>query len=72
MVYKINLILSLFCLKEEYPKEFFIDYILDETYTERGANKTKNKKRQLGVFKEEPFFMADDFDETPECFKEYV
>ena len=42
---KINLILSLFCLKEEYPKEFFIDYILDETYTERGANKTKNKKR---------------------------
>jgi len=42
---KINLILSLFCLKEEYPKEFFIDYILDEAYTERGANKTKNKKR---------------------------
>ena len=42
---KINLILSLFCLKEEYPKEFFIDYILDETYTERGANKTKKKKR---------------------------
>ncbi len=42
---KINLILSLFCLKEEYPKEFFIDYILDEAYTERGGNKTKNKKR---------------------------
>ena len=42
---KINLILSLFCLKEEYPKEFFIDYILDEAYTERGANKNKNKKR---------------------------
>ena len=43
---KINLILSLFCLKEEYPKEFFIDYILDEAYTERGANKNKNKKRE--------------------------
>ncbi len=27
---KINLILSLFCLKEEYPKEFFIDYIFNE------------------------------------------
>ena len=40
---KINLVLSLNCLKEEFPKEFFIDYILDETYTERGKNKNKNK-----------------------------
>ena len=42
---KINLILSLYCLKEEYPKEFFIDYILDDTYTERGQKKvgTDNK-----------------------------
>ena len=40
---KINLVLSLNCLKEEFPKEFFIDYILDEAYTERGKNKNKNK-----------------------------
>lgn len=32
-VEKINKILSLLCLKEEYPREFFIDYILDEAYT---------------------------------------
>ena len=31
---KINKILNILCLKEEYPKEFFIDYILDEAYTE--------------------------------------
>ena len=30
---KVNKIISLLCLKEEYPKEFFIDYILDETYS---------------------------------------
>ena len=46
---KINLILSLFCLKEEYPKEFFIDYILDETYTERGLNKNKNKRKESTI-----------------------
>ena len=42
---KMNLILSLYCLKEEYPKEFFIDYILDDAYTERGQKKinTVNK-----------------------------
>ena len=28
-------------------------------------------KRELGGF-EDGFFMASDFDETPECFKEYV
>ena len=30
------------------------------------------KKRDLGIFKESSFYMADDFDETPACFKEYV
>jgi hypothetical protein len=32
-VEKINKIISLLCLKEEYPREFFVDYILDEAYT---------------------------------------
>ena len=26
----------------------------------------------LGIFEDRPFFMTDDFCETPECFKEYV
>ena len=34
---KINKILSLLCLKEEYPKDFFIDYILDEAYVNRNS-----------------------------------
>ena len=29
-------------------------------------------KRQLGVFENESFYMADDFDETPDSFKEYI
>lgn len=57
-------------LPEEQIQEV-IDFILF-LKTKSSGNKTKNKKRQLGVFKEEPFFMTDDFDETPECFKEYV
>ena len=28
--------------------------------------------RELDVFRTESFFMADDFDETPDCFAEYV
>ena len=43
---KINLILSLFCLKEEYPKDFFIDYILDDAYSERGGVKNKNENEK--------------------------
>ena len=45
---KINLVLSIFCIKEEFPKEFFIDYILDEAYTERGKNKSIENKREIG------------------------
>ena len=43
----VNLVLSLNCLKEEFPKEFFIDYILDEAYTERGkTSKLKINKNE--------------------------
>jgi len=38
----INKIISLLCLKEEYPKDFFIDYILDESYSG-----TMNKRPNL-------------------------
>ena len=41
---KINMILSLLCMKEEYPKDFLIDYILDEAYVE-------NKNKEEGFTK---------------------
>ncbi len=31
-------------------------------------NIVKKKKRVAGVWKNDKFFMADDFDATPECF----
>lgn len=31
----------------------------------------KHAQRKLGVLQGD-FFMADDFDETPDCFKEYM
>ena len=48
---KINLILSLLCLKEEYPKDFFIDYILDDAYSERGAKNKNEKEKETIVIK---------------------
>ena len=48
---KINLILSLLCLKEEYPKDFFIDYILDDAYSERGAKNKNEKEKETTVIK---------------------
>ena len=35
-------------------------------------NKSKANKVTLNLLKGEPFFMAEDFDETPDCFKEYM
>ena len=48
---KINLILSLLCLKEEYPKDFFIDYILDDAYSERSAKNKNEKEKETTVIK---------------------
>ena len=48
---KINLVLSLLCLKEEYPKDFFIDYILDDAYSERGAKNKNEKEKETTVIK---------------------
>jgi hypothetical protein len=47
-----------------------IDFIL--FLKAKSTDKKVKKKRKLGVFKKEGFYMAEDFDETPECFKEYV
>ena len=48
---KINLVLSLLCIKEEYPKDFFIDYILDDAYSERGAKNKNEKEKETTVIK---------------------
>ena len=32
----------------------------------------KKTKRKLGALKGKLVYMADDFDETPDCFKEYL
>ena len=48
---KINLVLSLLCLKEEYPKDFFIDYILDDAYSERSAKNKNEKEKETTVIK---------------------
>ncbi len=57
-------------LPEEQIQEV-IDFILF-LKTKPSGDKKPNPKRTLGVFKEDSFFMADDFDDTPECFKEYI
>lgn len=48
----INKIISLLCLKEEYPKDFFIDYILDESFSGT-MNKRQNLENILEHDKEE-------------------
>ena len=32
----------------------------------------ENAGKILGYFADDEFYMSDDFDETPECFKEYI
>ena len=49
---KVNKILSLLCLKEEYPKQFFIDYILDETYSGNAYNQEESFSKLLEMTKE--------------------
>jgi len=48
-----------------------IEYIL-LLKTEDSENGTGGHKRKLGVYKDEFFYMSEDFDEVPDCFKEYI
>ena len=50
---KVNKILSLLCLKEKYPKKFFIDYILDESYSQINNNKKDTVNKLLELEKDE-------------------
>ena len=48
----INKLISLLCLKEEYPKEFFIDYILDEAFAGNNQNQDDSFSKLLELEKE--------------------
>ena len=54
----------------ETQQQSVFDYI-DFLLSKRTANETSRKKRQPGGLMGK-FRMAPDFDETPDCFKEYV
>ncbi|MBQ3825749.1 MAG: DUF2281 domain-containing protein [Spirochaetaceae bacterium] len=51
----------------------FVSHFLDLILNKRKKETKTEKKpvRQLGKWKGQ-ISMADDFDETPECFKEYM
>ena len=46
----------------------FLQYQL-KTEEEKGR---VSGKRQLGILADKFHYMADDFDETPDCFEDYV
>ena len=46
--------------------------ILDFIKLVKNKKKKDSNKIILGVLKNSKFYMSDDFDETPECFKEYM
>lgn len=51
-----------------------LDFVLSKNSKSEKAsveNKEKNAIRKLGQWKGQ-VWIADDFDETPECFKDYV
>lgn len=56
-------------LSQEDKQEVY-DFIL--FLKSKNNSNDKTKKRVLGIWDKEQFFMADDFDETPDCFKKYV
>ncbi|MCR5788823.1 MAG: DUF2281 domain-containing protein [Lachnospiraceae bacterium] len=50
-----------------------LDFILFLKTKDHSSQKSENTtKRELGALEGRLIYIADDFDETPECFKEYV
>ena len=58
-------------LPEEKKQEVFNFVLFLKSNGTTGGKRNLSVKRRLDAFKTDQFFMADDFDETPECFKEY-
>lgn len=47
----------------------FLKYTYDEKKT---VMDNANEKRAFGMLKDDFISISDDFDETPECFREYM
>ena len=60
----------------EYKIRFVIAYLQGLTADKHDPSDEENysvkSKRRLGLLSDKFHFVSDDFDETPECFKEYV
>ncbi len=57
-------------LSEDTIKEVF-DFVLF-LKSKNAKMDSQMHRRNLGLWATEPFYMSDDFDETPDCFKEYI
>lgn len=55
----------------EYIQFLKFKLLKDENNTDLAIVKRKHPERKLGILQGK-FVMADDFDETPDCFKEYM
>ena len=58
------------------PEKFVeqvVNYIQFLQFQAKAEEETQSsKKRELGILADRFHSIADDFDETPDCFKEYV
>lgn len=53
--------------------DMVVNYIQFLQFQAKAEEETQSsKKRELGILADRFHSIADDFDETPDCFKEYV
>lgn len=57
--------------KQRQAGNFVRFLMLEQRHEQKEANETISRI-QLGVWREEPFYIAEDFDETPADFEAYV
>lgn len=55
----------------EYIQFLKFKLLRDQNNTDSAIVERKHPERKLGILQGK-FVMADDFDETPDCFKEYM
>ena len=58
--------------EDQKQAETFIDFLLMRQKTEGKASTATKSSIRLGIWKDEPCFIAEDFDESPSDFKEYT
>ncbi len=52
--------------------DMVVNYIQFLQYQVKTEEAHSSNKRELGVLADKFHSIADDFDETPDCFKEYI